>query len=445
MSSGSLQYAGSPEEGDASSTDKGKNLFHESDVDRASEDFENESSDSESDNSDLAELPSSHNVFGTSVPSAGFFTPSSAQTHNASYTMNSLRSAISSFGTRQSFSTARSSPASYVTASGNPRRRWVGLTQPTDKVNVGQSVFVLAAEQELIHLANAIERRLLQRTDTTSPFGRPRQDLDSLRRSIFRTLTSCLLQRSSVITSLEPTIEGVVGSIKTFACFSSDVHADAKLDVAVEVYKFALDVDHLKNLVPSGIFVDGDTSTSEWLMHLYSCGILADEAQALDWSGRGQHAEYSPVEESLIPLVEGKVLGYSMSAVVQRVRCRRIQLARKTIQCNRKFTKEMAITEVEHLQRAQHRHVVRVVGTYTLRKKLAILLYPAAKWNLDEFLDEVSDQCLYSLESETLRTFFRMLGQWHTLHTQLLHQTHGYQTKEYPCPRSQRLLPSLHC
>jgi hypothetical protein len=410
MSSVSLQYAASSEQGDVFSTDEGKNLFHESDVDRANEDFENESSDSESDNSDLAELPSSHNVFGTSIPSAGFFTPSSAQTHNASYTLNSMRSAIFSFGTRQSFATARSSLASYVTASNSPRRGWVGLTPPTDQVSLGRITTLrfsshVIARQELRHLVDAIEERLLRRT--IFPFGRPQEDIFLRKGCILSTLSSCLLQESPV-TSLEPTIEGVTNDIKNLVCgLSADV---IKLDVAVEVYKFALDTGYLKHLVPSGMFADGHMSTSEWLMHLHSRGILPNEAQALDWSGRGQHAEYSPVEESLIPLVEGKVLGYSLLAVVQRVRCRRIQLARKTIQCNRKFTKEMAITEVEHLQRAQHRHVVRVVGTYTLRKSLAILLYPAAKWNLDEFLDELSDQRPPSFQfAHALQAFFGCL------------------------------------
>ncbi|OSS46025.1 hypothetical protein B5807_08301 [Epicoccum nigrum] len=405
-----LQHAASPQQENVLSTDEGVNMFHESDVDRANEDFENESSNSESDNSDLAELPSSFNVFGKSVPSAGFFTPSSAQPHNASYTLNAMRSAISSFETRQSFATAQSSLASYVTASNSPRRRWAGLTQPTDEVSVGKTTTLrfsshVVAQQKLRDLVDAIERRLLRRT--TFPFGRPQDDIFLRKGCILSTLSSYLLQESP-LTSLEPTIEGVTEDIRTF--WSGLEGGVVKLDVEVEVYKFALDIGYLKHLVPSDMFADGHMSTSEWLTYLRSRGILPYEAQALNWSGRGQHAEYSSVEEPLIPLVAGKVLGYSTTAVVQSVRCQRIQLARKTLQCNRKFTKEMAITEVEHPQRAQHRHVVRVVGTYTLRKSLAILLYPAAKWNLDEFLDELSDQGPPSNRfAHVLQTFFGCL------------------------------------
>jgi serine/threonine protein kinase len=135
----------------------------------------------------------------------------------------------------------------------------------------------------------------------------------------------------------------------------------------------------------------GEVFSSEWLAYLHSRGILADLKDELDWSGRGQHVEYKPAEESSIPLVVKKVLGHSPTAIVESVQCRRILLARKKVTCNRRITKEDIITEVEHLQRLQHSHVVRVVGTYTLRKDLSILLYPAADQNLDELMDELVD------------------------------------------------------
>ena len=49
----------------------------------------------------------------------------------------------------------------------------------------------------------------------------------------------------------------------------------------------------------------------------------------MNWSGRGQHAEFDLTEEDLIPLIHEKVLGYSATALVDSVRCRRIRLARK--------------------------------------------------------------------------------------------------------------------
>lgn len=131
--------------------------------------------------------------------------------------------------------------------------------------------------------------------------------------------------------------------------------------------------------------------STSWLEHLRTRGLLLDPHYQLNWSGRGQHVEYDQHSESSIPLVVEKVLGYSATAVVESVKCRRIRLARKKIRCTRHLTKADYVIEVEHLQRLQHAHILRVVGTYTFKKDLAILLYPVAMWNLDEFMDEMLD------------------------------------------------------
>ncbi|KAJ4359869.1 uncharacterized protein N0V89_000425 [Didymosphaeria variabile] len=129
--------------------------------------------------------------------------------------------------------------------------------------------------------------------------------------------------------------------------------------------------------------------SSDWLEHLRVRGILSDPEDELNWSSRGQHVEYAAGETSEIPLRTEKVLGHSGTALVESVMCRRIRLARKTVRCSRRLTREDAINEVEHLQRLAHSHIVRVVGTYTLKKDLAILLYPAAEWNLEQYMDEI--------------------------------------------------------
>jgi len=49
---------------------------------------------------------------------------------------------------------------------------------------------------------------------------------------------------------------------------------------------------------------------------------------------------------------------------------------------------ENAIKEVEHLQRLQHSHIVRAIGTYIIGKDL-ILLYPVAEYNLEIFIDHI--------------------------------------------------------
>ncbi|KAH7094564.1 kinase-like domain-containing protein [Paraphoma chrysanthemicola] len=134
-----------------------------------------------------------------------------------------------------------------------------------------------------------------------------------------------------------------------------------------------------------------DVSNSQWLVHLKTRGLLLDPNDELDWSGRGQHVEYDPKAERQIPLVFERPLGHSATALVDSVLCRRIRLARKRIRCTRALRKEDYIAEVEHLQHVQHAHILRVVGTYTFKRDLAILLYPVCPWNLDEFLDELVD------------------------------------------------------
>jgi serine/threonine protein kinase len=117
--------------------------------------------------------------------------------------------------------------------------------------------------------------------------------------------------------------------------------------------------------------------------------LLPERAIETDWSGRGQHAEFVPAERRLIPLQAEKLLGRTRTATVESVRCKRVRLARKTIKCT-KWTgvrREDALREVQHLHRAQHAHIVRLVGTYVIGSDLAILTYPCAEWNLQQFMD----------------------------------------------------------
>jgi serine/threonine protein kinase len=107
-----------------------------------------------------------------------------------------------------------------------------------------------------------------------------------------------------------------------------------------------------------------------------------------NWSGKGQHVEYSTSEKPLLRsiLQVEDTLGSTSTALVESVKCRRILLARKTVRCNRRITKEIAIEEVAHLSRLNHSHIVRVIGTYSMGETLSILMYPVADWNLETFL-----------------------------------------------------------
>jgi serine/threonine protein kinase len=165
---------------------------------------------------------------------------------------------------------------------------------------------------------------------------------------------------------------------------------------------YALQKPHLLEAVKKSLSVY-KTFESQWLQLLKAHNLILDPKEALDWSGRGQHVEYSLEEQESIPLVSKGNLGFGASGIVDRVRCRRIDLARKTIRCIRKPTREEAAKEIRHLQELQHRHTVRLVGTYMLKKNLSILMYPATEYSLDGFLDVVYDDLSSSQVSTTSR------------------------------------------
>jgi len=135
------------------------------------------------------------------------------------------------------------------------------------------------------------------------------------------------------------------------------------------------------------------SNRTPWRQTLHEKNLIPPKIDETDWSGRGQHAEFGPDEESTIDelLIPQGELGRTSTALVEKVRCRRIMLARKQIWCNRRLKREDAIQEVAHLQRLVHAHVVRCVGTYVYGKELSILLYPATAYNLETFLDRYAD------------------------------------------------------
>lgn len=82
-------------------------------------------------------------------------------------------------------------------------------------------------------------------------------------------------------------------------------------------------------------------------------------------------------------------IGASLTAQIDKIRCRRILLARKTIVCGRRLTLEEALIEVEHLQKLRHPHIVQLVGTYLQGKKFSVLLYTVADCDFNVFLKQV--------------------------------------------------------
>ncbi|KAI9859998.1 MAG: hypothetical protein M1813_006345 [Trichoglossum hirsutum] len=106
--------------------------------------------------------------------------------------------------------------------------------------------------------------------------------------------------------------------------------------------------------------------------------------QDLEWSNKGQHVEFEPYESPPLEVVEP--IAFSLTARVDKVKCRRIFLARKLLTCNRRLKLADAIVEVEHLQRLRHAHIVQLIGSYIQGRDFAILLYPCANMNLQDFM-----------------------------------------------------------
>lgn len=134
---------------------------------------------------------------------------------------------------------------------------------------------------------------------------------------------------------------------------------------------------------------DQGVVASAYLKALQDRELILGPGFELNWSGYGQHVEF-PAGET-VPLEHIDNLGSSASAIVDRVRCRRIVLARKTMRCPRKWAQADALNEVEHLQWLRHAHIVQLIGTYVQNRTFVVLMYPAADCDLRKFMEDTND------------------------------------------------------
>jgi hypothetical protein len=132
----------------------------------------------------------------------------------------------------------------------------------------------------------------------------------------------------------------------------------------------------------------------------------------LNWLGRGQHVTF--LSRDTIPLTVLSHLGASVTAKVDKVLCRRIALARKTMRCSRQWSVADALREVYHLQNLRHFHIVLLVGSYLQGRDLNILMYPVADCHLGTLPEDTANMYApnnYALaESYTRRIDFLSLS-----------------------------------
>ena len=191
----------------------------------------------------------------------------------------------------------------------------------------------------------------------------------------------------STLTASDGSVDGTVATMST--TFYTALSVRSGITASTATFFTAPTIGSRSGLVITEASRPVALEESEYFKLLVSRRLIHPTSEEKDWSGQGQHPEFS--ERQTPPL---KVIGYigaSKSALVEKVRCRRILLARKMMKCWRRWTLEDALREVEHLNKLRHAHIVQLVGTYRQSRIFAVLLYPAADCDLSTFLSDTAN------------------------------------------------------
>lgn len=110
-----------------------------------------------------------------------------------------------------------------------------------------------------------------------------------------------------------------------------------------------------------------------------------DNSAFEDWSGRGSHVDFTADET--VPLVQGRFLGHGVNGGVWETHCKGVALAWKRKYCRRKIG-DSERKEIMILKKLSHKHIVKLVGTYTYRQFLGLLLWPVAVCDMATFFED---------------------------------------------------------
>ena len=112
-----------------------------------------------------------------------------------------------------------------------------------------------------------------------------------------------------------------------------------------------------------------------------------------DWSGNGAHMQYA--SKSMVPLELVSFLGMGTASSVHKVKTKHQGshvFAQKILQTGRQTLRmEQMIREAKLLQTLRNPHIVRLIGTAYDQRYFSILTYPAAEWNLSDFMSELEE------------------------------------------------------
>ncbi|KAF4635533.1 hypothetical protein G7Y89_g2560 [Cudoniella acicularis] len=108
------------------------------------------------------------------------------------------------------------------------------------------------------------------------------------------------------------------------------------------------------------------------------------------WSGQGKHptnwADHKTIR------VQDRELGAGSYGHVERIIYKAVTMARKHVLPKKRMPVDKLREEASVMERLDHKHILKLVGTYTLKGNgLFLLLYPAAVCDLSTFLEDVDD------------------------------------------------------
>ncbi|KAK5651399.1 hypothetical protein OQA88_12556 [Cercophora sp. LCS_1] len=138
-------------------------------------------------------------------------------------------------------------------------------------------------------------------------------------------------------------------------------------------------------------------------LEAYERQVLKEwEATRGHWSGIGKHtgttpqdfAEAKKIHTRFKPAHDNRVLGSGTFGVVEKVNFfhnnKTVCVARKHIQYRRNVSIQALREEAHVMEKLDHEHIVRLVGTYCVRhNELYLLLWPIAVCNLDSLFNDL--------------------------------------------------------
>ena len=170
--------------------------------------------------------------------------------------------------------------------------------------------------------------------------------------------------------------------------------------------------------------------------------VFLDEPETFTWKDKTKHTVFGLDDRLPFELLE--LMGYSKNAAVHKADCRKELgysriLAVKVIKCDDKKTaRDVALEEPKIMEGLRHPHIVAFVGSYIWEYEIGIFMYPAARWNLWEYMREIpgalSGTDGHTLVPDPLQRINHLRSYFVCLSQALRYLHHSYPTPGKPTP-----------